>query len=157
MTVRGLIVLAALTPACYGAETGDIARGAIQSQTSARLILDTSPCGSEASLMEFRAPWKLKDLGKKTCEKSGKTYQEYEIEQLAAENDRGDSGAKPGGNDKKNPDTKPDGSGKNTGANDKKSDGKAAGPGHKPATNNDKNDEGKPPAREKPDTPESQK
>lgn len=154
MNTRWVIFLVALTPACYGADTGDIARGAIQSQTSETLILNTSPCASDPSLMKFRAPWKLKAQGKKTCERSSKTYQEYEVEQLAPDDKPGDSGAKAGTNDKKNPGSKPDGGEKKAGTNDKKPDDKSTGTGPKPATNGNKKDEGNPPPREKPGTPE---
>lgn len=155
MSIRWFILLIAFTPACGGADTGDIARGAIQSQSSETLILNTSPCASEPSPMKFRAPWKLKALGMKTCERSSKTYQEYEVEQLATEDKPGDSGGKAGANEKKNPDNKPDGSGKKAGPNDKKPDEKPPGTGPKPATNGEKKDEGTPPSQKKPSTPES--
>ncbi|HEY5177034.1 MAG TPA: hypothetical protein VII95_15865 [Terriglobales bacterium] len=84
---RLAIVFLAASSVCCGAEVGDIGRGSIQSQTKDELIVSTSPCTTDASPLKFQTPWKLKALGKKTCDESKKTYDEYEVEQLAAADD----------------------------------------------------------------------
>lgn len=99
------IVFLAASSLCYGAEVGDIAQGAIQSQTKDELIVNTSPCATEASPLKFQTPWRLKPLGKKTCDKSKKTYDAFEVEQLAVAQDKPkDAGSQPAA--KPNP-TKP--------------------------------------------------
>jgi len=133
MCIGCAVVFVALMSASGWADTGDIAKGAIQSRTQDTLILDTSPCASEPTPVKFKAPWKLKALGKRTCERSDKTYEEYEVEQLAAEDKGNDSEPNAKAKENRNPDDK-------------------SQPGKKPAPDEKKKDEGNPP-REKPNPP----
>jgi hypothetical protein len=94
---RGLAtVFLAAASLCYGADVGDIAEGAIQSQTKDELVINTSPCSADSTPLKFQTPWRLKALGKKTCDKSKKTHDAYEVEQLAAADEaQKDAGTQP--------------------------------------------------------------